>query len=69
MFITHGRSGYLFSDCEQFREGVEQLAASPGLRQAMGISGRDFVASHYDISAIAARYLALYGFPATAGTA
>jgi glycosyltransferase involved in cell wall biosynthesis len=69
MFITHGRSGYLFSDSEQFREGVEQLAASPGLRHAMGTAGRDFVASHYDISAIAARYLALYGFPATAGTA
>jgi glycosyltransferase involved in cell wall biosynthesis len=69
MFIAHGKSGYLFTGPEQFAQGVGKLAASPVLRGAMGSAGRDFVASHYEISAIAARYLALYGFPAPAETA
>jgi glycosyltransferase involved in cell wall biosynthesis len=69
MFIAHGKSGYLFTGPEQFQQAMEQLAASPALRGAMGSAGRDFVASHYEISAIAARYLTLYGFPAPAETA
>ena len=69
MFIAHGKSGFLFTSSEQFQQAMEQLAASPGLRGAMGSAGRDFVASHYEISTIAARYLDLYGFPAPAGTA
>jgi glycosyltransferase involved in cell wall biosynthesis len=64
MFIEHGRSGYLFNNPDLFRLQVSALAASPALRSRIGAAARSFVASRYDITVIAARYLALYGFPA-----
>jgi glycosyltransferase involved in cell wall biosynthesis len=64
VFVDHGRSGYLFSRGEEFQEHVGQLLNNAPLRRRMGASGREFVATHYNITDIAARYLALYGFPA-----
>jgi glycosyltransferase involved in cell wall biosynthesis len=63
MFIAHGISGYLFTGADQFQLHVGELIESPVLSREMGAAGRAFAASHYDISSIAARYLALYGFP------
>jgi glycosyltransferase involved in cell wall biosynthesis len=63
MFVTHGTSGYLFTDADQFQRHVNELIDSPDLSHSMGAAGRAFAASHYDITSIAARYLALYGFP------
>jgi glycosyltransferase involved in cell wall biosynthesis len=64
VFVEHGRSGYLFTRGEEFQEHTKRLLSDVALRQRMGASGRDFVAAHYDIADVAARYLALYGFPA-----
>ncbi len=64
VFIEHGRSGYLFTQDDAFERHVGQLLQDGELRHRIGASGRDFVAAHYDIAGIAARYLALYGFPA-----
>jgi glycosyltransferase involved in cell wall biosynthesis len=61
-FIQHGISGYLFTQAEQFQHHVRDLIASPALRAEIGAAGRAFVAAHFDISRIAGRYLALYGF-------
>jgi glycosyltransferase involved in cell wall biosynthesis len=63
MFVTHGTSGYLFTQAEQFQNYVSELIDSPALSREMGAAGRAFAINHYDISSIAARYLALYGFP------
>jgi len=62
-FIEHGRSGYLFTQEAEFESHVDRLLQDAQLRHRIGTSGRDFVAAHYDIAGIAARYLALYGFP------
>ncbi|HEY4076664.1 MAG TPA: glycosyltransferase family 4 protein [Rhizomicrobium sp.] len=64
MFIEPGISGYLFSQANDFHRYADTLLASSTLRARMGSAGRAFVAAHFDISVIAARYLALYGFPA-----
>jgi len=62
-FIEHGRSGYLFTQEAEFESHVDRLLQDAQLRHRIGTSGRDFVAAHYDIAGIAARYLTLYGFP------
>jgi glycosyltransferase involved in cell wall biosynthesis len=63
MFVKPGISGYFFSGASEFHRHVDELLASSTLRARMGAAGRAFVAAHFDISVIAARYLALYGFP------
>lgn len=68
VFIEHGRSGYLFTRDDAFQNHVGQLLQDGELRRRIGASGREFVAAHYDIAGIAARYLALYGFPASSGS-
>ncbi len=65
-FVEHGFSGYLFEDAESFQAEAFVLAADSGLRRKMGARGRDFVAAHYDIDAVAARYLDIYGHSAGA---
>jgi len=62
-FIEHGQSGYLFTQEAEFESHVDRLLQDAQLRHRIGTSGRDFVAAHYDIAGIAARYLTLYGFP------
>jgi glycosyltransferase involved in cell wall biosynthesis len=66
-FVEHGRSGYLFTQEDAFDEHVDKLLRDAPLRRHIGATGRDFVAAHFDIAGIAARYLALYGFPAVSG--
>jgi glycosyltransferase involved in cell wall biosynthesis len=66
-FVEHGRSGYLFTQDDEFKSHVGQLLQDAQLRHRIGASGRTFVAAHFDIAGIAARYLALYGFPAGSG--
>jgi len=63
-FVEHGRSGYLFTQEKEFESHVDGLLRDVPLRHRIGTAGRDFVAAHFDIAGIAARYLALYGFPA-----
>ncbi len=63
VFIEHGRSGFLFTQSDEFQTHVGQLLHDSQLRHRIGTSGRDFVAAHFNIVDIAGRYLALYGFP------
>ena len=63
VFIEHGRSGFLFTQSDEFQTHVGQLLRDSQLRHRIGTSGRDFVAAHFNIVDIAGRYLALYGFP------
>jgi len=63
MFVKPGVSGYLFKQADEFQQHADRLLASGVLRARMGAAGRAFVAAHFDISVIAARYLTLYGFP------
>lgn len=68
-FIDHGVNGYLFTSAEAFQTHVGDLLRDAGLRRALGVEGRAFVAAHYDIERVAARYLELYGFAAAPGPA
>ena len=61
-FVDQGRSGFLFTQKDEFKIAVGQLLQDSQLRHRMGAIGRDFVATHFDIADIAARYLDLYGF-------
>lgn len=65
-FVEQGRSGFLFTRDEEFRTHLDHLLRADAARREMGAHGRAFVAAHYNIVDIAARYLALYGFPAEA---
>ena len=67
-FVEQGRSGFLFTRDEEFRTHLDHLLRADAARREMGAHGRAFVAAHYNIVDIAARYLALYGFPAEART-
>jgi len=63
-FVEQGRSGFLFTRDDEFRTHVDRLLRSDEERRRMGAHGRGFVVDHYNIVDVAARYLALYGFPA-----
>jgi glycosyltransferase involved in cell wall biosynthesis len=61
-FVDQGRTGYLFDQTDEFRAQVGELLRDPELRRAVGGAAHDYVAAHFDIEKIAARYLDLYGF-------
>lgn len=65
-FVEQGRSGFLFTRDDEFRDRVDYLLRDDTARREMGAHGRGFVVAHYNIVDIAARYLELYGFPAEA---
>lgn len=65
-FIADGQSGFFFDDADVFRDRIAALIGNGMLRRQLGTQARAFVAAHYDITGIAARYLDLYGFPAGA---
>ena len=62
-FIEHGRTGFLFEAEDAFAGLVERVLSDSKLRERVGAAARGFVAANYDIEAIAARYLELYGYP------
>ena len=63
-FIAEGETGYLFDRDEDYAARTGALLQDESLRRKMGSASRAFVAAHYDIERIAARYLEVYGFPA-----
>jgi glycosyltransferase involved in cell wall biosynthesis len=65
-FLDHGRTGFLFEDERQLGPLLAPLLENPALRDRVGEAARARVAAEYDIEAIAARYLQLYGYPAGA---
>ena len=54
----------LYAAGDEFLAQVTQLLHDTDLRQNIGARGRAFVAAHFDIEEVAARYLELYNFPA-----
>jgi glycosyltransferase involved in cell wall biosynthesis len=60
--VEQGRSGFLFTQEDEFRTNVDRLLRDPQLRHHMGAIGRDFVNVHFNIADIAGRYLGIYGF-------
>jgi glycosyltransferase involved in cell wall biosynthesis len=63
-FVAEGETGYLFERDEDYAARTGALLGDEALRRRMGSAGRAFVAAHYDIERVAARYLDVYGFPA-----
>lgn len=57
--ITHHGGGLIADTPEQWRDALNQLAASPDLRATLGAKARETVAERYATPVIAARYLAL----------
>jgi glycosyltransferase involved in cell wall biosynthesis len=61
LFVTHGETGFLFSDATGYREAVLRLAEDPALRHAIGERARAFVRTTLDMTGAAHRYLRVYG--------
>ena len=68
-FVEHGKSGYLFAEDAHCEEFLRELARDKTRRQAFGATGRQFVFAHYRMESIAARYLQIYGVPASSDAA
>jgi hypothetical protein len=47
--VTHGDTGYIFTDSTEFARYARELAADPDLRRRMGTAGQKRVAEHYSI--------------------
>jgi glycosyltransferase involved in cell wall biosynthesis len=62
-FIAHGRTGLVFEQDGDFAATLQRLLDDPVLRAKLGRAARE-QAQAYDIEAVAARYLELYGYPA-----
>lgn len=62
-FVSLGRTGFLFQDEAEFAPLLEVLLGSAPLRARIGQAARAQAFAAFDIEAIAARYLELYGFP------
>lgn len=62
-FIDNGHSGFLFDDADQYCRTVRKLLADPNMCAKIGWSARAYVQSVYNITAIAQRYLDIYGYP------
>ncbi|MCX5788977.1 MAG: glycosyltransferase family 4 protein [Elusimicrobia bacterium] len=62
--VADGGSGLLFDaqDIPALREGLTRFLTEPGLAKRMGRKAREDVLARYDLSAVAQRYLELYGF-------
>jgi glycosyltransferase involved in cell wall biosynthesis len=60
--VIEGVNGYRvpLHDVKQFASALEGLLRDSDLRQKMGMSGRNLVESRYDITYVAAQYIALY---------
>jgi len=53
-------AGLFYDDYEEFRESLELLLGSEGLRRAMGANGRKYYDAHYTWKNIENKYLALF---------
>jgi glycosyltransferase involved in cell wall biosynthesis len=54
--VEHGRNGLLASTVDEWVAALEQLAASPELRQTLGAAGRRTVEDRYSAESSAARF-------------
>jgi glycosyltransferase involved in cell wall biosynthesis len=63
-FIRHGRTGLLFADADEFNAHLDGLLRNPAAGRRLGACARRSVRGGFDISGAAAKYLALYGYPA-----
>lgn len=63
MFVTHGETGFFFTDGEGYRDAVLRLAADADLRAAVGERANRSVRQKFDMGMIASRYLEIYDFP------
>jgi glycosyltransferase involved in cell wall biosynthesis len=63
-FVKDGRTGFLFSDAGDFQRRVGDLLDAPGLRRRIGARARCEARARFDLADVAARYLAIYGYPA-----
>jgi glycosyltransferase involved in cell wall biosynthesis len=57
--VRDGETGFLARTPEDWHEAVARLTADPGLRKRMGLAGRAFVETHYNVTSAADRWLAL----------
>ena len=58
--IEDGVSGFLVRTAEEWQEKIRLLAANPGLRQRIGVKGRERVEHDYSVRANRDTYLAIY---------
>ena len=62
--VADGDSGFLFEpqDIPAFRQALMRFLEDPALAEKMGRRARADILAHYNLSAVAQRYLELYGF-------
>jgi glycosyltransferase involved in cell wall biosynthesis len=53
--VSEGASGYLAADLVQWEQALSRLAGDPGLRRAMGETGRRKIVADYSLAAHAPR--------------
>lgn len=58
--ITHGKDGFLCASDEEWIQTLELLISNPGLRQEVGINGRQRVKSTYSVEANVERFMSLF---------
>lgn len=58
--VSHGRSGFLVHNDDQWLEAFEALIADPDLRRRLGQEGRRVVERTYSVQANRDRYLAIF---------
>lgn len=64
-FVAQGRTGFLFTDAAGFQAQLGVLLHDRHLRRRLGSRARAVARDRFDISGVAAQYLALYGYPAS----
>ena len=62
LFVCDGETGLFFDDDAGYLRSVLRLADDPALRRRIGSRARDFVHATFDMTQVARRYLAIYGF-------
>jgi hypothetical protein len=62
LFVAHEQTGFFFTDSAGYISAVVRLAKDPALRKQIGDRARTFVRGHFDMPAVAQRYLDIYGF-------
>ncbi len=67
--VVDGETGFLASTPREWSEAIARLASNPGLREKMGMRGRDLVERHYSVRKWADRFARLVEDVAVGGAA
>jgi glycosyltransferase involved in cell wall biosynthesis len=60
VIVEHGKTGFLASNQEEWRESLDALLSNRDLRSRMGQAGRRRIVDHYSLAAHAPRLADLF---------